>query len=274
MASAGISNLLSPLQAMFGLPNDDPRKVVAVALALCLACSIVVSAAAVLLKPLQQRNASLALKREVLVVAGLYQPAADIESQFQRIETRLVNLASGAYEDAAEALRFEYRKAAKDPSRSSILSTQEDIANIKNRADLMPVYLVRNDQGIETVILPVYGYGLWSTMHGLLALAQDGRTIKALSFYEHRETAGLGSEIANPDWNVLWQGKLATDVSGEPAIRVVKGAVNSASLDASYQVDGLAGATLTGNGVTNLMQFWLGELGFGPYLDRLRNGEA
>ena len=114
----------------------------------------------------------------------------------------------------------------------------------------------------------------WSTMHGLLALAKDGRTIKALSFYEHRETAGLGSEIANPTWNALWKGKLATDETGKPAINVVKGAVDNSNPAADYQVDGLAGATLTGDGVTYLMRFWLGELGFGPYLDRLRKGEA
>lgn len=267
-ASEGASNLMGPLKAVFALPNDDSRKVVAVAVALCLACSIVVSSAAVLLKPLQQRNASLALKREVLVVAGLYRPDADIESQLQQIEIRLISLASGEYvDDAAEPTSFDYRNAAKDPSQGTKLSSIDDIANIKNRADLMPVYLVRTDRGIETVILPVYGYGLWSTMHGLLALAKDGRTIKALSFYEHRETAGLGSEITNPDWSALWTGKLATDATGKPAIRVIKGAVDSATPDARYQVDGLAGATLTGNGVTNLMQFWLGQLGFGPYLD-------
>jgi Na+-transporting NADH:ubiquinone oxidoreductase subunit C len=267
-------NYLGLLKTTFALPNDDPRKVVAVAIALCLVCSIVVSSSAVLLKPLQQRNALLALKREVLLVAGIYQPEADIESQFQRIETRLVSLSSGEYFDAPEPMRFAYRNAAKDPSQSTQLSSTDDIANIKSRADLMPVYLVRDDQDIETVILPVYGYGLWSTMHGLLALAKDGRTIKALSFYEHRETAGLGSEIANPTWNALWKGKLATDETGKPAINVVKGAVDNSNPAADYQVDGLAGATLTGDGVTYLMRFWLGELGFGPYLDRLRKGEA
>lgn len=265
---------INPLKATFALPNDDPRKIVAVAVALCLVCSIVVSAAAVLLKPLQQRNASLELKREVLKVAGLYQPNADIDSQFQRIETKLVSLKSGDYFDAPEPTSFEYRNAAKDPSQSTKLSSTDDVANIKSRADLMPVYLVRDDQEIETVILPVYGYGLWSTMHGLLALAKDGRTIKALSFYEHRETAGLGSEITNPEWSASWKDKLATDEAGKPAISVIKGAVDNTNADADYQIDGLAGATLTGNGVTYLMQFWLGELGFGPYLDRLRKGEA
>ena len=57
---------------------------------------------------------------------------------------------------------------------------------------------------------------------------------------------------------------------GHVRFEVVKGGVDSASPDARYQVDGLAGATLTSNGVTNLVRYWLGENGFGPFLDKVR----
>jgi Na+-transporting NADH:ubiquinone oxidoreductase subunit C len=49
---------------------------------------------------------------------------------------------------------------------------------------------------------------------------------------------------------------------------VIKGFAPPAD-QAPYKVDGLSGATLTSRGVTNLVHFWLGDEGFGPYLDKL-----
>jgi Na+-transporting NADH:ubiquinone oxidoreductase subunit C len=57
--------------------------------------------------------------------------------------------------------------------------------------------------------------------------------------------------------------------AGEPGIEVAKGAVDPDSPMARHRVDGLSGATLTSNGVTNLLQFWLGDLGYGPFLERI-----
>ncbi|WPL19504.1 Na(+)-translocating NADH-quinone reductase subunit C [Thiorhodovibrio winogradskyi] len=274
------SGLRSGLGAIFARPNDDPIKTVAVALVLCLACSVVVSATAVGLRPLQERNASLALKREILRVAGIEAAGAEIERAFAAIEVRLVDLASGDYVAHPDPMSYSYRDAANDPLASLALG-EEDIAGIRRRPDKMPVYLVREDSTdaagqsdaagqIETVILPVYGYGLWSTMHGLVALHPDGRRAKALTFYEQRETAGLGGEVANPGWQAKWEDKTLIGPEGEPVIRVAKGPVDPTAADAHKRVDGLSGATLTTNGVTYLMQFWLGEQGFGPYLEKLR----
>ncbi|MBK1648228.1 Na(+)-translocating NADH-quinone reductase subunit C [Rhabdochromatium marinum] len=257
------------LTRLFARPNEDPLKTVAVALILCLACSVVVSAAAVGLRPLQERNASLALKREILRVAGLDKPGQDVERAFKAIEVRLVDLDSGDYVDAPDPMSYSYRDAANDPSASIALGEQ-DIAGIRRRPQQMPVYLVRSQEAIETVILPVYGYGLWSTMYGLVALYPDGRRAKALTFYEQRETAGLGGEVANPQWQAKWQDKTLISPDGTPVIRVVKGSVDPSAANADQRVDGLSGATLTTNGVTHLMQFWLGSQGFGPYLEHLR----
>jgi Na+-transporting NADH:ubiquinone oxidoreductase subunit C len=268
------SGLRSGLGAIFARPNDDPIKTVAVALVLCLACSVVVSATAVGLRPLQERNASLALKREILRVAGIEAAGAEIERAFADIEVRLVDLATGDYVDHPDPMSYSYRDAANDPLASLALG-EEDIAGIRRRPDKMPVYLVWDSQTadrIDTVILPVYGYGLWSTMHGLVALHPDGRRAKALTFYEQRETAGLGGEVANPSWQAKWEGKTLIGPEGEPVIRVAKGPVDASAPDADRRVDGLSGATLTTNGVTYLMQFWLGAQGFGPYLDKLRAG--
>lgn len=252
---------------VFRLPNDDPRKTIAVALALCLACSVVVSSAAVALRPFQERNAALALKEEIVKVAGLADHGLSLDEAFAQIETRLVDLQSGEFVKGADALSYSYRDASQDASASTALGDQ-DLAAIGRRPDRMPVYLVREGETLDTIILPVYGAGLWSTMHGLLALAPDGKTVRALTFYEQRETAGLGSEVAGKAWLSEWPGKVVIK-DGEPVIEVVKGTVDPASPMAPHRVDGLSGATLTSNGVTNLLRFWLGGMGYGPFLDRV-----
>ncbi|MNL74575.1 Na(+)-translocating NADH-quinone reductase subunit C [compost metagenome] len=57
-------------------------------------------------------------------------------------------------------------------------------------------------------------------------------------------------------------------------MQIVKGSVDPQSPEAKHQVDGLAGATLTSKGVENLLRFWLGQNGFGPFIANLRTGEA
>lgn len=266
------SGLVRRLQEVFALPNEDPLKVVAVAVALCLVCSLVVSAAAVGLRPLQERNESLALKREILKVAGLYDPEQEIEQAFANLDARLVDLKTGEYATDLDVGTYDMRKAAGDPELALALTADQDLARIRTRAKVMPVYLVRDADKLDGLILPVYGYGLWSTMYGLLALAPDGRTVRDISFYDQLETAGLGGEVANPKWQKTWVGKKVADDDGTPRFRVAKGSVDAGSPDAEYQVDGLSGATLTSNGVTNLVKFWMGDLGYGPYLARVRNG--
>jgi Na+-transporting NADH:ubiquinone oxidoreductase subunit C len=266
-SASGHSRLPGPL----ALPNDDPRKIVAVAVILCLVCSVMVSSAAVLLKPQQERNQALAIKSEIVKVAGLQSDGADVEQLFGQIETRIVDLDTGEYVDTIDPASFNPQAAAKDPATSIALAPADDIARIKRRALYAPVYLVRRDDKLETLILPVYGKGLWSTMQGFLALAGDGRTIKGLTFYEQGETPGLGDEIVNPQWQQQFKGKSAFDEQGQPRIHLIKGTVQESSPDAKYQVDGIAGATLTSNGVTHLLQYWLSDAGFGPYLKRLQS---
>jgi Na+-transporting NADH:ubiquinone oxidoreductase subunit C len=122
------------------------------------------------------------------------------------------------------------------------------------------------------LVLPVEGKGLWSTLYGFLALDADLNTIRGLTFYQHGETPGLGGEVDNRTWKALWPGRKAykDDV---PVIAVVRGRAGPPSED-PYKVDGLSGATITSRGVTHLVQFWLGENGFEPYIDRLRKEGA
>ena len=254
--------------------NDGIRKTLLVAFSLCIVCSVVVSTAAVLLKPAQEANKTLDRKRNILAAAGMLQEGTSIEEQFAQIQTRVVDLRTGRFTDAVDPASYEPVKAAKDPSRSTNLSQQEDIAGIGRREDYALVYLVESASGDwDKVILPVRGYGLWSTLYGFIALESDANTVAGLGFYEHGETPGLGGEVDNPRWKSQWPGKQVYR-DGEVEIALAKGSVDPSSDDAAWRVDGLSGATLTARGVTQLVQFWLGEQGYEPFLNNLKAGEA
>lgn len=258
-------------ERILALPNDSLEKTIAVALALCVVCAILVAGAAVALKSLQQGNKSLDMKKNILSVVGLLQEDTDIEEAFSRIEQRVVNLETGEYEDSVDVATYDQRKAAKDPAMNVEISPADDLAKIRRRAKLAKVYLLKKENRIDKIVLPVNGYGLWSTMYGFLALEGDGQTVVGLNFYDQAETPGLGGEVVNPAWQALWKGKKIYDENGAPVIQLVKGRVDAGKAGAEFQVDGLAGATLTSNGVTNMLRYWMGERGFSLYLQKIRN---
>ena len=251
------------------MASDSVQKTFGVALVLCVVCAVVVSSAAVILRPQQQENKLLDLKTNILASAGLLQPGIDVEKQFEQITARVVDLDTGYFTDAVDASIYDQRKASKDPSMSVSLDPKNDPAKIKRRAKFATVYIVDG----EKVILPIKGYGLWSTLYGFLALESDLQTIAGIGFYEHTETPGLGGEVDNPNWKAGWVGKQAYK-SGEVAISVIKGKADMSRDGSEYQIDGLAGATLTTRGVHNLIQYWLGEEGFAPLIGHLKSGDA
>lgn len=252
--------------------NDTIGKTIGVALALCIVCSVVVSTAAVMLKPAQVANKSLDFKRNILAAAGLLKEGVSVEEQFKQISTKLVDLDTGKFTEVAEGTeKYDQRKMSKVSGRSIELTGDEDVAKISRRVNVAKVYLVENESGVETVILPVKGYGLWSTLYGFLALGSDLNTVVGLGFYEHAETPGLGGEVDNPKWKAQWPGKKAYDAEGGVGLTIVKG---TAAADSEHEIDGLSGATLTSRGVDNLVKFWLGDKGYAGFINNLKNGEA
>jgi len=259
------------MPGILSLSRDSVAYVVIVALAVSLACSVVVTAAAVYLKPAQVANAKADRRQNILDVAELMAPGVDINQIFrERIETRVVNLQTGEYTEDIDAAKFDQRDAARDPSMSVNIPAEHDLADIKRRSKYAQVYLVRDEAGaIESIVLPFHGKGLWSTMYGFVAVSPNGGTIQGLKFYEHGETPGLGGEVDNPKWQAQWEGKKIYGEDGEPEIGLIKGAVDQNTKNAQYKIDGLSGATLTSNGVTNMVRYWLSERGFKPYLQRI-----
>jgi len=226
------------------------------------------------------------MKKNILDVAGLLEEGSDIDAAFaEKIEPKLVNLETGEYVEDMNVAEYDQRKAAKDPALSVAIPKEKDIAHIRVKAKVAKVFLVKEGGAIKSIILPVNGYGLWSTLYGFLSVEPDGQTVQSINFYDQAETPGLGGEVVNPKWRALWKGKkiyAETDQPslekglieeadiGEPALSLIKGVVDNDKPGSQYQVDGLAGATLTSTGVTNLVRYWTSKEGFARYLSKVR----
>jgi Na+-transporting NADH:ubiquinone oxidoreductase subunit C len=240
-------------------------KTLIVVIGVCLVCSIIVSGSAVGLRELQQTNAALDKKSNILGAAGLLADATTREEiaeiYLDRVKEKYVDLATGEYVEKPSP-DFDMYKAAKQPEFS--VKVEGSNVGFLRRSSIATVYHITDEQNqVSRIILPVHGSGLWDLMYGFLALDSDGQTIRELIYYNHKETPGLGGEIQNPAWQAKWNGKqLFKD--GEVAISVDKNVGN----DNQYAVDALSGATLTSNGVENTLQYWAGENGFGTYLKR------
>ncbi|OZY85754.1 Na(+)-translocating NADH-quinone reductase subunit C [Cellvibrio mixtus] len=259
------------------MANQQTAKyTITVTLIMCLVASVLVAGSAVLLKPTQAANKALDFKTNVLKIAGIYDASLSVDAQFEKVDVKIIDLQTGKFTDAVtDVEKFDQTVSAKKPELSDKLAPELDIAKIIRREKYAKVFLVNDESGnLSKVILPVRGYGLWSTMSGFVALDKDLNTILGFGFYDQKETPGLGGEVDNPKWKQLWVGKKIYSESGEVLVSVVKGHVDESTPDAEHKVDGLAGATLTSNGVGQLMKFWMGDNGFKPFLTNLKNGEA
>lgn len=183
--------------------QESTTRTLLVALVVCLVSSVFVAGAAVALKPTQAENRLLDKQRSILAIAGLGEPGMsgkEVKALFDsRITAKVVDLQSGTFSDAQDPLGYDPLKAAKDPALSEALPAAEDIASIKRRERYTTVYLVETDGKLDTLILPVRGYGLWSTLYGFLALKGDLNTVAGFGFYQHGETpvSAVRSTIRN-----------------------------------------------------------------------------
>ncbi len=257
--------------------QHNARYTVLFAAVVCVVCAIFVSSAAVSLAERQAENARLDKRRNVLIVAGLARPGErlsreQINERFQAVKPVAVDLETGEVTEAVDPATYDQQAAKNNPEMSRPAPPNDSV--IRRLPDYAVVYEVLNENGgLRLLVLPVEGYGLWSTLYGFLALDGDLNTIRGLAFYQHGETPGLGGEVDNPAWRALWDGRRVYNEQGAVAISVIKGQAGPPERD-PYQVDGLSGATITSRGVDHMIDFWLGENGFGPFLKRLRQQKS
>lgn len=254
--------------------NDTMGKTLFVVVALCLVCSIIVAGSAVGLKPTQEQQRLLDKQRNVLEVSGLLGGSPMSGEQIrtlyaERIDAKLVDLTNGSFVDE-DPDKFDRDRALKDSTQSIALERRDDPSGLRRRPNLAQIFLVRDaDRNISQLILPINGNGLWSMMYAFVAVEIDGNTVVGINYYDQGETPGLGDEVTSMKWRKLWPGKKLFDGNGKVAIHLIKGRADPSD---PHAVDGVSGATLTSRGVSNMFNFWMGDLGYGPFLKKVREG--
>lgn len=256
--------------------TDNPRTAFLIVVMVALVCSVLVSGAAIGLRPIQQRNALIERSRHIVTLSGLVDPGqalsgAEVLAVVEQMDERVLNIETGEFDDSIEPAEFDPRAAVLDPELGVAIPPDQDLARLGRRSRYEIVYLVWDGDGINRVILPIVGQGMWSTMYGFVALENDLNTIGAATFYEQAETAGLGDQITDPDWLATWQGKALFGSDGRFRFRIAAGPVEPGSAAAAHEVDAISGATVTGSAVTRLVEYWFGPHGYGPFLENLKN---
>lgn len=263
--------------------KDSIANTFLVSIVLCVVCSLLVSGAAVALKPLQIKNKQLDKQKNIIAAAGLSDEfeglgGDEFEELFKsKVKSKMVDLATGDFLE--DDPTFDAMKAAKNPETQTAVEGFD--IGLANRETKTQVYLIQDSSGkVEKVVLPVYGMGLWSTLYGFVALDADLETVAGLTYYQHAETPGLGGEVENPTWKSKWVGKkiwkdgvtVESATDDDLKIGVAKGAPTTEN--AAYMVDGLSGATITSRGVDSMLKYWFSSNGFGPFLQKLASQEG
>jgi Na+-transporting NADH:ubiquinone oxidoreductase subunit C len=254
---------------LLALPNESRTKTIAVAFLVSLFSALLVSGAAVTLKPVQEANQAAERQARMDAMIAALPGMAEIlaASGADTLETLIVDLDTGRVAEGVDPATFDARAAASDPELSTALPSDVDIAGIGRRANLAQIHMLRDSDDLKLVILPVVAAGYAGTIRAYLALEGDLNTVAALTVMEQSETPGLGARIEEAAWQNLWPGKQIADADGQIRLAVVKGGATS-----EYEVDGITGATRTSNAVTNMIRFWMGENGYGTLLTNLRAG--
>jgi Na+-transporting NADH:ubiquinone oxidoreductase subunit C len=207
--------------------------------AMVILVALVLSGAATMLRPFQERNMRIEKMQNILSTIDIDAPKANAEALFEQYitVTKVVNhLGEEVEGDAFEVdLQVENRKELSDR--------------------LLPVYIAEVE-GQPYYILPIRGNGLWGPIWGYLSLESDMSTIFGANFDHASETPGLGAEISDQPFENQFPGKKIFNETGDfTPVRVVKG---GAPANDPHAVDGISGGTITSNGVTNMLQNGLG----------------
>jgi Na+-transporting NADH:ubiquinone oxidoreductase subunit C len=239
-------------------PKGDAY-VIAFALGVCLVCSLMLSAAASSLKARQDYNVELDRKINVLKAFGV--PVADAKGR--RLGGAEVDR---IFHDSISELVID--AATGKPLEGKTLADADPKA-LAAKA-LLPLFVWKEGGVPSKYAFPVSGKGLWSTIYGYLALERDLSTIAGVTFFRHGETPGLGGECEKDWFQDNFKGKKVFAAGQRQRFEVVKGAVADRYPSGNdHAVDGISGATLTGNGI---MRFVNGDLDlYEKYFSLLRS---
>ena len=193
------------------------------------------------LKPMQDANVALDKKKQILNSLNI----RDLNNEEAAAKYQEVVLADEIIDEQGNVLE----KGEQGGENHGFKLNSADFKNGK-----LALFVCKVD-GQTKYVIPVYGMGLWGAINGYIAINADKSTVFGTYFDHESETAGLGAEIKdNRAWQNQFQGK---KLFAQDPYKIAL-AVSKKVEDPATQVDGITGATLTSNGVTEMLQTCLG----------------
>ena len=207
-------------------------------------CSLLLSLVSEVLEERQNKNIAIDRKKNILSAVGIdiaEFSILDIDQYFiDNIDTLIITPEGSLIDNISIASLLEQENG--QTGEIKYFDQKED--------EFLPIY---TEKVSKSIIIPESGKGLWGSLYGYFALDADNfSTVKGITFYKHKETPGLGAEISEKWFQSNFIGKEIYDNNILTSINVTKaGLANKAAL---HEVDGISGATITSNGVTNLLK--------------------
>ncbi|WP_138469614.1 FMN-binding protein [Poseidonocella sp. HB161398] len=262
---------LNPIRAwqrLLAQPNDSRGKTVLVAVLTALFCTLLVSGATVVLRPVQTANRAAETQARLEALLAAIPGMSEIleASEDAVLGTVVVDLDRGRAAQGITPGTLE--TALADTANWTALSPEEDVAGIGSRPDFAQIYLLREGGAVALMILPISGAGFNGAIDAMLAVNGDMETIAGIAILSQSETPGLGARIEEPAWQASFAGTRWQDASGEMRFEVARGRAAS-----EFEVDGITGATRTSSAMERIVRFWLGPKGYGPLIAAVKRGE-
>ncbi len=227
------------------------------AVIVCVVCGVLLSAVSEGFRKQRELNEELDVKKNILKAVELKQPIAPKMKAAEILEV---------YDSKIEELVID--------GNGQVIEGKKPAQLTEKDKDAHPLYVYREEGEAVSYAFPIVGQGLWSTLYGYLAVEKDASTIRGITFYKHGETPGLGGEIEKDWFQQNFKGKKIYSITDQKLtpIAVVKGKASEVYKDApellEYHVDGITAATLTCNGVTDMMDKWIKI--YDSYLSKIR----
>lgn len=261
------------------MSGESMGRTLLVATGVALFCSLMVSAAVIYLRPVQMAWEEIGRNRVILLLAGRAGEAGELSDRevalrFGEMEVLLIELAEGRPDQAGDPLRYDARDPATLAKDGVDIPEDMDLAELGRRARLAPVYLDLDHGAVQRLILPLWGQGMWAPINGFLAFEPDCQTVAGIAIFEHGETPGIGDRISGREWQASWAGLQAFGPDGAMLLAPKGSGRPAASQSEAQRFDAISGATVTVNAVSSMVQYWLGDHGFGPFLANCRAGKV
>lgn len=203
--------------------------------------AILLSVAAIILGPYQARNTKIEKMENILSSIGIKSTSEDTEKMFSQYITEQVVLNSKGEPVNGGTAAFD-------------IDLKKELDKVKTGnqdKELFPLFVCQKEKK-SFYIIPVRGKGLWGPIWGFIALEEDMNTVYGVSFGHKSETPGLGAEIEAEKFQEKFIGKKIFDEKGNfVSVKVTKGSSGSTNI---HGVDGVSGATVTSDGVSEMFQ--------------------